>query len=115
MDHAQKANGVDASDSRSDAHSRAAMETNAGFEATIAGIWKDLLGLPAIGMDENFFEVGGTSLLATTLLSRINQKLERALPIATVFEHATIRSQAAFLRGEPVAGEAVLSSTASTP
>jgi amino acid adenylation domain-containing protein len=71
-----------------------------GFEPVITGIWKDLLGLPEISIDDNFFEIGGTSLLATILLTRINQVLGRGLPIATVFEHATVRSLANMLRGD---------------
>ena len=81
---------------------------NPDFESIITGIWLDLLGIPAasrgtgpqISIHENFFEIGGTSLLATVLLKRINATFGRTLPIATVFEHSTIRSQATFLRGE---------------
>ena len=70
------------------------------YEATITNIWKDLLGLPEVSIDDNFFEIGGTSLLATILLTRVNKTLGRALPIATVFEHATVRSLANLLRSE---------------
>ena len=75
------------------------------FEVALTAIWKELLGVPAAGfisIDENFFEVGGTSLLATLLLKRINAGFSRHMPIATVFEHATIRSQAASLRGDAI-------------
>ena len=73
-------------------------------EGAIAGLWHVLLGLPenspGLSLDENFFEVGGTSLLATLLLKRINAAFGKMLPIASLFEHTTIRSQAALLRGE---------------
>src|ERR1700761_53386 len=75
-------------------------------ETAVTEIWKSLLGLPQISIDDNFFEIGGTSLLATLLLKRINSAFERALPIATVFEHATVRAQAALLRGESAAAPA---------
>ncbi len=75
---------------------------DSGIEAAIGKIWKDLLGFPqagpSISIDENFFEVGGTSLLATILLARINKTFGRNLSIASVFEHTTIRSQANLLR-----------------
>jgi amino acid adenylation domain-containing protein len=95
-------------------------ESHSDIESGVTEIWKELLGLPSIGIDDNFFEVGGTSLLATRLLSRINRDFARVLSIADVFEHATIRSQAALLRGEviresstpPVASTAVIDSTA---
>jgi len=70
------------------------------YESTITEIWKSLLGLPEVSIDDNFFEVGGTSLLATILLTRVNKTLGRELPIATVFEHATVRSLANLLRGD---------------
>lgn len=70
------------------------------FEAAIASIWQTLLGLPQISIDDNFFEVGGTSLLATILLKRVNEAFRQNLHIATVFEHTTIRSLASLLRGE---------------
>ena len=75
-------------------------QRHSDFESAIAEIWKSLLGLPQISIDDNFFEIGGTSLLATLLLKRINSAFERILPIATVFEHATVRAQAGLLRGE---------------
>jgi amino acid adenylation domain-containing protein len=81
------------------------------FEAAITSIWKNLLGLPQISIDDNFFEVGGTSLLATVLLKRINQTFGKSLHIATVFEHTTIRSLASLLRGESAPGSNDLTSS----
>jgi amino acid adenylation domain-containing protein len=92
---------------------------NVSFDAAVADLWQSLLGLPAnaprIGPDENFFEVGGTSLLATVLLKRINAAFSKSLPIASVFEHATIRSQAALLRGETPAAATAARETAANP
>jgi len=85
-------------------------EGDPSYEAVISDIWKQLLGLPEISIDENFFEVGGTSLLATILLKRINAAFERQLPIATVFEHTTIRALASLLRGEASASTATAAS-----
>jgi hypothetical protein len=56
------------------------------IEATVAAIWKELLGLPQIGINDNFFDVGGTSLLATILLKRLNITFKCGLQIADVFE-----------------------------
>ena len=70
------------------------------FEAGITTIWKDLLGLPEISIDDNFFEIGGTSLLATILLTRINHTYNCEFSIASVFEHTTVRSLANLLRRE---------------
>jgi amino acid adenylation domain-containing protein len=85
------------------------------FEAVISGIWKNLLGFASISIDDNFFEVGGTSLLATILLTRVNQTFQRNLPIPTVFEHATIRSLAGLLRGDAPAAVPSPTASAQTP
>ncbi|WP_263360082.1 non-ribosomal peptide synthetase/type I polyketide synthase [Acidicapsa ligni] len=71
-------------------------------ESGIAKIWSDLLGLPQISIDDNFFEMGGTSLLATRLHKRINEQFQQTLSIAVVFEYPTIRLQAKIVRGESV-------------
>ncbi|WP_446745077.1 amino acid adenylation domain-containing protein [Silvibacterium acidisoli] len=70
----------------------------------ISALWREILGLPRVGLDDNFFESGGTSLLATLLVSRINQLLAGkglvALPIASFFEHPTLRALTAVIKGE---------------
>jgi len=81
--------------------SHAAEKTN--VEADIATLWKTLLGLPQIGIDDNFFEVGGTSLLATLLHKRINAFFGQNLSIAVVFEYPTVRLQSKIVRGESIA------------
>jgi amino acid adenylation domain-containing protein len=68
--------------------------------ATVARLWKEVLGLPRVGLDDNFFESGGTSLVATVLISRINRALEAGLPIAAIFEYPTLRSMTSLLQGE---------------
>jgi amino acid adenylation domain-containing protein len=80
---------------------------NRASESAVGGIWKQLLGLPTIGIDDNFFEVGGTSLLATRMLRRINAAFSLDLPIATVFEHTTIRGLTSFLRGEETSSASI--------
>jgi len=52
---------------------------DSGYDGRISEIWKSLLGLPHISIDDNFFEVGGTSLLATVLLKRLNAAFQREL------------------------------------
>ncbi len=59
-------------------------------EEMLADIWAEVLGLEQAGVHSNFFELGGHSLLAVQLISQINQKLEKDIPISTLFQHPTI-------------------------
>ncbi|MFE9621314.1 phosphopantetheine-binding protein, partial [Streptomyces sp. NPDC006384] len=63
-------------------------------EERIAAIWMDLLGKSA-GVHDGFFEVGGHSILAVRLVSRLRQDFDLDLPIRVVFERPTIAQIAA--------------------
>jgi amino acid adenylation domain-containing protein len=53
-------------------------------------IWEELLGVKPVGIRDNFFEVGGHSLLAVKMMDRIEEVTGKKLPVTTLFEHATI-------------------------
>ncbi|HYG23944.1 MAG TPA: amino acid adenylation domain-containing protein [Verrucomicrobiae bacterium] len=67
-------------------------------EETLCGIWKDLLGRNGFGIHDNFFQLGGHSLLITQMLSRIARVLHQELPVRTVFEFPTVAGLAEKLR-----------------
>jgi len=67
------------------------------MEERLAALWRDVLGIAQIGRDENFFDLGGHSLRATQLVSRIGREFGVEIPLRAVFERATIAEQAAFL------------------
>ncbi|MFL6125676.1 condensation domain-containing protein [Actinophytocola sp.] len=59
-------------------------------EEALAAIWCEVLDLPRVGVRDNFFVLGGHSLLGTKMMSRVRQRLGVDLPLRTLFEHATI-------------------------
>jgi len=71
------------------------------LETALANIWRKVLGNPRIGIDDNFFEVGGTSLRAVQVVAMIKRELNRTLSIVSVFECPTVRLLAARLNGTP--------------
>jgi acyl carrier protein len=64
-------------------------------ERTLAILWCDVLDLPSINPDDNFFDVGGDSLRAMRLMSQLRQRFEIALPLSALFETPTVRGLAA--------------------
>jgi amino acid adenylation domain-containing protein len=67
-------------------------------EAKLLEIWKELMGNSAIGTDQDFFDLGGTSLILARLLARVERAFGRRLEVATVFEASTIRDLALRVR-----------------
>ena len=59
-------------------------------EEMIAGIWADVLKLERLGMHDNFFDLGGHSLKATQVVSRMREVFRRDLPLRTLFEAPTV-------------------------
>jgi len=67
------------------------------METMVANIWRKVLGRPGIGLNVNFFEVGGTSLKAVQVIAMIGKELKQNLSIITLFECPTVRLLAARL------------------
>jgi natural product biosynthesis luciferase-like monooxygenase protein len=70
-----------------------------GLEGVIAGIWATLLGLPRVGLEQNFLDLGGHSLMAVQVQRRLRQALSRDVPITDIFRFPTVRGLAAHLGG----------------
>ena len=66
-------------------------------EERIAGFWREALGVEQVGVDDNFFEIGGHSLLLAKVHARVSAAFEREVTMLDLFRHTTIRAVAAFL------------------
>uniref|UniRef100_UPI0013D50505 non-ribosomal peptide synthetase n=1 Tax=Myxococcus vastator TaxID=2709664 RepID=UPI0013D50505 len=63
-------------------------------EQMLAGFWAEVLRLESVGLHDNFFEVGGHSLLAMQLVARVREAFRVDLPLRDVFESATVAALA---------------------
>ncbi|MCP5049288.1 MAG: acyltransferase domain-containing protein, partial [bacterium] len=73
------------------------LEPRTGVERTLAGIWRGLFGFGKIGVRDDFFELGGDSLKAITVISRIHQSLNVEIPLQEFFHLLTIENLAAYI------------------
>lgn len=68
-----------------------------GREVPLAALFSELLGVERVGRDDDFFALGGHSLMATRLVARVASELGVGLMIRDVFDHPTLREMAACL------------------
>lgn len=86
--------------------SRAATQTPKGaqpagtLEAELTRIWEQVLGVSPVDADDDFFEIGGTSLLTAALFQQIADRLARRLPLSTILAAPTVSSMTALLRDD---------------
>jgi hypothetical protein len=72
------------------------------FENIIAGLWREVLGLSDVGSTDNFFDLGGHSLLVVQVQRSLRDVCGREVSITDMFRFPTIRGLARHLAGQEV-------------
>jgi len=66
-------------------------------ELAIAAVWQEMFALDRVSVEENFFDLGGHSLLLVQMHRRLQETIYPELSIVRLFEHPTVRSLARYL------------------
>jgi len=61
------------------------------LERSVARIWQEILGIEPVGLDDNFFDLGGDSLIATQAMAQLKRELGMEIPVVSLYEGVTIR------------------------
>jgi acyl carrier protein len=70
------------------------------LENKIVGVWKETLNLETVGVNHNFFDLGGHSLLLVKLHTKLMKMLGLEFPLLALFEHPTVRAFCNYLKNE---------------
>ena len=75
------------------------------IEEVLAGIWAEVLQVDAVGVNDNFFALGGHSLVAIQAITRVRELFNMELLLRTFFESPTVAQLAAAIEADPVGRE----------
>lgn len=75
-------------------------EPGTELEKKLVKIWEEEIGITGIGVDDDFFDVGGDSLIGVILFARIEDVLQKKLPVSVLLTASTVRKQAALILGD---------------
>ncbi|WKG12614.1 amino acid adenylation domain-containing protein [Nocardia sp. PE-7] len=78
---------------------RAYREPATGLERTVAAVFAEVLGAERVGADDNFFDLGGNSLLATRLTARLGAAVDLRVPVRVLFAAPTVAECAREIAG----------------
>ena len=69
---------------------RAHVSPDGPVQEAVAAVWKDVLGLESVGAHDNFFDLGGHSMLAARLLGRLHEQFAVDVPLRSLFQQPTV-------------------------
>ncbi len=78
------------------------------WEETLSNLWKEVLGMDAVGINDSFFDLGGTSLLLLRLIALLRERRQLNLPVAVFFQHPTIAALAGIVENRGAETSAAL-------
>ena len=87
--------------SSDDDSSRQLLLPRSDKEVCLAAVWREVLGLAQVGIDQNFFDLGGTSVLAIELAARIEAEIGVAIPLAAIFHSPTVEGLLSVIEKDP--------------
>ena len=67
------------------------------LEVAIAAVWREVLNLPSVGVNDSFFEIGGHSLLVAQLQEGLRTAIGREVTMVDLFQYPTVAALAAHL------------------
>ena len=73
------------------------------IESIIVKVWAEVLGVEHVGLDENIFDLGATSLMMPEVQLELQRSLDRQISLVDLFEFHTVSTLAAHLAGDPIA------------
>ncbi|HEX8696633.1 MAG TPA: amino acid adenylation domain-containing protein [Longimicrobium sp.] len=76
------------------------------LERKLAAVWQEVLGVESVGLDDNFFEIGGHSLLVARMQEKLREALGREVSVVDIFQYPTVGALAAHLEPAGAAEEA---------
>jgi acyl carrier protein len=69
------------------------------MERIVAAAWQDALGVPSVGMNDNFFDLGAHSLTVAEVQAKLQTELGREISILDLFQYSTVSALANYLAG----------------
>ncbi|MGD2085193.1 MAG: amino acid adenylation domain-containing protein [Candidatus Aminicenantes bacterium] len=69
-------------------------------QQTLAQIWQDYFGIDRVGIQDDFFELGGDSLMATIMTTRIHKQMNIRIPLTEIFQGPTVEQLSRYIKGQ---------------
>jgi amino acid adenylation domain-containing protein len=86
-------------------HRSAFVAPRTGRELKVAQMWRDMLGVERVGVADNFFDLGGDSLMLVRLIGEMKRREQVSLGVVELFRHPTVAQMARLIDQQPPKGK----------